>query len=103
MTNDTIIGNIQQPTLMNGTDNTSVGPHLYWTADVSQFTMAIYVVDASTPLRTVAYNGIRGESSDSSANRFSGGGTLANVPIPGNVKPAPPAPSSGLQPRWRRR
>jgi PKD repeat protein len=72
------------------TDVPTAGPYYFWSSDVTQYTMPVYIVDINTtPLHTVAYSGVKGESSDASTVRTNGPGTQAGIPIPANIKPAP--------------
>lgn len=64
----------------------------HFRTDVSQFTPAVYIVQPGWTYQTVRYTSTKGESSDASTVRSSGGGTI-QVPLPTNVsgiKPTPP-------------
>jgi PKD repeat protein len=72
------------------TDVPSAGPYYFWSSDVTQYTMPVYIVDKNVvPAQTVAYSGVKGESSDASTVRTNGPGTQGGIPIPANIKPAP--------------
>lgn len=70
--------------------------HFKWSMATDEFTFPVYIPTASTPLATVAYSGVLGESSDTDTIRSSGGGTVVNVPVdPTWVPSAPNYPLDG--------
>lgn len=88
--NDAIINSIVTPT-----DNAPRPPFSYFSSDTTQFTVPVYIVDDTTPLRTIAYSGIHCEASDSTTTNASGGGTASGIPIPDGVLPSAPPGSGG--------
>jgi PKD repeat protein len=72
-----------------GGDSGPVYP--YWFAGVRQFTMAVYIPTPSTPLKAIAFRGVRGETTDASTVRTTGGGVSPfTFPIDPSWKPAGP-------------